>query len=170
MSDGQSPPATGNSIGTALGRIPSGLFIITWRDDDADRTMLTSWLMQAGFDPPAVSIAVGHGRRFLAMAAAGEFRFVVNQLSESQKSMLGRFSKPTSDGQDPFAGLSITRSPCGAAILPETVGWFECHGRSLVMSEKTSGDHVIVVADIKIAGSEVLEKPWVHLRKSGLHY
>lgn len=168
--EGQLPPGTTDAIGTVLGRIPSGLFIITWQEDGADRTMLTSWLMQAGFEPPAVSIAVGHGRRFLSLAAAGGFRFVINQLGESQKSLLARFGKPAPDGEDPFAGLSIMRSACGAAILPDTVGWFECHSRPLVLSEKTAGDHVIVVADIHVAGSGLPETPLVHLRKSGLHY
>ena len=45
-------------MAAALGRIPSGLFIVTWRDaDDApDRGMLASWVMQGGFAPPILDI------------------------------------------------------------------------------------------------------------------
>ena len=41
-------PGVSEGVATALGRIPSGLFVISWRDDGADRTMLASWVMQAG--------------------------------------------------------------------------------------------------------------------------
>jgi len=167
-----SPTTANESVGTLLGRIPSGLFIVTWREDDADRTMLTSWLMQAGFEPPAISVAVGRDRQFLKAAGGREFRFVVNLLADSQRSLLGRFGKPATDEHDPFAGLAISRSPCGAAILPETVGWMECCLRPLAEPPETSslGDHVIVIGDITVAGTNTADAPLVHLRKSGLHY
>ena len=31
----------------ALGRIPSGLFVVAWRVADQDRALLASWIMQA---------------------------------------------------------------------------------------------------------------------------
>lgn len=172
MDNTQAPAATSESVGGVLGRIPSGLFIVTWREGDADRTMLTSWLMQAGFEPPAVSIAVGRDRQFLKAAASGELRFVVNQLSDSQRGLLGRFGKPIPDGQDPFAGIAISRSPCGAAILPDTVGWMECRVRPLpaTQASATEADHMIVIGDISVAGTGPTDTPLVHLRKSGLHY
>lgn len=172
MPDSPTPTTTSESVGTLLGRIPSGLYIVTWREDDADRTMLTSWLMQAGFEPPAISVAVGRDRQFLKAAGGREFRFVVNLLADSQRSLLGRFGKPATDEHDPFAGLTIGRSPCGAAILPETVGWMECRVRPLTEATKASslGDHVIVIGDITVAGTNTADTPLVHLRKSGLHY
>jgi Conserved protein/domain typically associated with flavoprotein oxygenases, DIM6/NTAB family len=172
MENGQSRQTEAAAIGGVLGRVPSGLFIVTWRDADADRIMLTSWLMQAGFSPPAISIAVGRDRQFLKAAAAPGFQFVVNLLADSQRSLLGRFGKPTPEGQDPFAGLAISRSPCGAAVLPDTVGWLECASRppEQPAAATAAGDHAIVVSDITVAGNGPADTPLVHLRKSGLHY
>lgn len=173
MSNGQASTGAVDSIGPVLGRVPSGLFIVTWREGDADRVMLTSWLMQAGFEPPAISLAVGHGRQFLTAARTASLRFVVNLLGDTQRNMLGRFGKPPAPGDDPFAGLAITRSPCGAVILPETVGWLECCSRPLAASTpemEATGDHVLVVANVVGAGTGSAETPLVHLRKSGLHY
>lgn len=171
MSNGQTSTKAVESIGPVLGRVPSGLFIVTWREGSADRVMLTSWLMQAGFEPPAISLAVGHGRQFLTAATQASLCFVVNLLGDTQRNMLGRFGKPPAPGDDPFAGLSITRAACGAAILPETVGWLECTSRPLSASiPEAAGDHVLVVADVVGAGAGPTEAPLVHLRKSGLHY
>lgn len=170
MSDAHPQTAPTELIGTVLGRVPSGLFIVTWREGDADRTMLTSWLMQAGFEPPAVSIAVGRDRQFLKAAATAGFHFVINLLADSQRSLLGRFGKPSQNGDDPFTGLAISRSPCGGAILPETVGWLECVARPLVPADDQQADHTIVIGDITVAGSGPATTPLVHLRKSGLHY
>jgi flavin reductase (DIM6/NTAB) family NADH-FMN oxidoreductase RutF len=171
MTNTDATTAPSDPVGTMLGRIPSGLFIVTWREDDADRTMLTSWLMQAGFEPPAISIAVGRDRQFLKAAESGELRFVVNLLADSQRNLLGRFGKPAPEGHDLFAGLAISRAPCGAVILPETVGWMECRVRSLPpTSAAAPGDHLIVIGDITVAGTGPGAAPLVHLRKSGLHY
>ena len=46
----QTPAPTDlDGFAAALGRIPSGLFIVSWRAADADRGMLASWVMQSGF-------------------------------------------------------------------------------------------------------------------------
>ena len=78
MSGDNSLKDSNEEIGSILGRIPGGLFIVTWRENGVDKTMLTSWLMQAGFNPPAISIAVGNGRHFLSAVVSGDFHFVVN--------------------------------------------------------------------------------------------
>jgi hypothetical protein len=59
------PAAPGDGPAIALGRIPSGLFVISWQEAGADRTMLASWVMQAGFAPPVVSVAVAPSRDLL---------------------------------------------------------------------------------------------------------
>ena len=69
------------AIASALGRIPSGLFVVAWRDSNADRSMLASWVMQAGFAPPLVSVAVAAARDLLA-AIDREVTFVVSVLAD----------------------------------------------------------------------------------------
>jgi flavin reductase (DIM6/NTAB) family NADH-FMN oxidoreductase RutF len=160
-------------IGSILGRIPGGLFVVTWQENGVDKTMLTSWLMQAGFNPPAISIAVGNGRHFLSAVLSGDFHFVVNVLSENQRRLLGRFGKPPVVEDEPFAGLDIKRVSCGAGVLPGVVGWMECKARPAFLSSDTDqcrGDHSIVIADICAGEINSTETPIVHLRKSGLHY
>jgi flavin reductase (DIM6/NTAB) family NADH-FMN oxidoreductase RutF len=153
------------AIATALGRIPSGLFIVSWRDGDSDRTMLASWVMQAGFAPPAVTLAVAVSRDLLAAIAAGT-PFVVNILGESQRPLLARFGRPATPGEDPFAGLDIVRSPGGAAALVAAAAWLECRGTA----QAAAGDHVIVVAEVTAAGGGSGEPALVHTRRNGLRY
>lgn len=173
MSDNDFQESSSEVIGSILGRIPSGLFVVTWQEEAIDKTMLTSWLMQAGFNPPAISIAVGDGRRFLSAVGSGNFRFVINVLSENQRSLLGKFGKPPARDDEPFSGLDIRRSPCGAGILRDSVGWMECRARPAFLpaaTEQSNGDHAIVVADVLAAERSSEGTPIVHLRKSGLHY
>jgi flavin reductase (DIM6/NTAB) family NADH-FMN oxidoreductase RutF len=154
-------------IAAALGRIPSGLFVITWRADEVDRVMLASWVMQAGFEPPMVSVAVGTTREFL-QAARGGASFVVNVLADSQRGLLARFGKPIPDGDDPFAGLTIDRTIEGVAAFAEAASWLSCRmaGEAVV----TGADHIVLVARVESASGMPDAAPLVHLRKNGLKY
>ena len=154
-------------LAAALGRIPSGLFVITWRAAGADRGMLASWVMQAGFDPPLVSVAVGTSRDLLA-ALAGGAAFVVNVLAESQKGLLGRFGKPPAEGEDPFAGLAVERTAEGAAALSDAAAWLAC--RPVAEAVAPGGDHVVVVGRVEAARGTTAAEPLVHVRRSGLRY
>ena len=49
-------------LAAALGRVPSGLFVLTIRRGSAETGMLVSWVQQCSFDPPLVSLAVQRGR------------------------------------------------------------------------------------------------------------
>ena len=114
----------------ALGRIPSGLFVVTWRgreggSAETDRAMLASWVMQGGFVPPLITIAVGTSRDLLA-AIDQCIPFVVNVLGESQRPLVARFGRPAGPGEDPFAGLAVDRSPTGTAVIPDASAWLEC--------------------------------------------
>ena len=149
----------------ALGRIPSGLFVISWRDDGTDRTMLASWVMQAGFAPPSVSVAVAPTRELLVAIDRG-ITFVVNVLGEDQRGLLSRFGKPSIPGENPFSGLDTLRSPAGTAVLAAAPGWIECRGTG----RTAAGDHVVVVAEVIGGDSGSAGAPLVHVRKNGLRY
>ena len=160
-----SAPATDGGVCAVIGRIPSGLFVVTWRDGTVDRTMLASWVMQAGFAPPAVSLAVAPERDLLSAIDRG-IAFAVNILGEAQRPLLARFGKPATPGADPFDGLAVERTPAGNARLPGTSGWLECRGTARV----AAGDHAIVVAEVLAGDPGPAGTPLVHVRKNGLRY
>ena len=163
-----SPAAEG--MAAALGKIPSGLFIITWRENDRDRGMLASWVMQAGFEPPLVTVAVAPGRDLLAAIDSGT-SFVVNVLAENQRPLLARFGKPAAAGEDPFAGLGLGRATCGAPTLDGGAAWLECSPLSRTAgSDAAPADHVVVLARVSSAAAGLDTAPLVHLRKNGLRY
>jgi flavin reductase (DIM6/NTAB) family NADH-FMN oxidoreductase RutF len=151
------------TIGAALGRIPSGLFVISWRDQEADRAMLASWVMQAGFLPPAISVAMARSRGLIEALAAGS-PFVVNVLAEAQRSLLSRFGKPT---DEPFAGLDVVRTPTGCAAIAGAAAWLEC--RELFRADGPA-DHLVVVAEVIGGSTPENAQPLVHLRRNGLRY
>ena len=154
-------PDTAPGIAAALGRIPSGLFVVAWRDEAADRCMLASWVMQAGFAPPQVSVAIALERDLLAAVDAGR-PFAISVLADSQRSLLARFGKPSADA---FAGLDIQRTASGVAALADAAAWLECR----VTARAAGGDHVIVLAEVTAAGGSGAE-PAIHVRKNGLRY
>jgi flavin reductase (DIM6/NTAB) family NADH-FMN oxidoreductase RutF len=159
-----------DGLAAALGRIPSGLFIITWRETGGDRGMLASWVMQAGFDPPLVSVAVAPGRGLLAAIDAGT-TFVVNVLADTQRPLLARFGKPPAAGEDLFAGLGVGRAACGAPTLEGAAAWLECTPVSRTAgSDAVAADHVVVLARVSGAAAGPDAAPLVHLRKNGLRY
>ena len=166
------PPADtpAEPMGAALGRIPSGLFVVTWRDGDRDRGMLASWVMQGGFVPPMLTIAIAPSRDLVA--AIDQCRhFVVNVLTEQQRQLLARFGRPAAVGEDPFAGLRVDRTPAGNAALADAASWLECRPASQTGGGGgQSGDHIVILARVTAAGSGPDVPPLVHLRRNGLRY
>ncbi|MFM8803148.1 MAG: flavin reductase family protein [Planctomycetia bacterium] len=174
----EKPPveaSTNDATAAALGRIPSGLFVVTWRGREGgsaatDRAMLASWVMQGGFVPPLITIAVGTSRDLLA-AIDQCTPFVVNVLGDSQRPLLARFGRPAGPGEDPFAGLAVDRSPTGTAVIPEAIAWLECQAVTQAGgSGGQMGDHVIILARVLAAGTGPEQPPLVHVRKNGLRY
>jgi len=177
----QSQPASQNEAcdadGTAaaLGRIPSGLFVVTWRADQADgvaadRSMLASWVMQGGFVPPLVTIAVGMSRELLATIDQCA-PFVINILGESQRPLLSRFGKPAAAGESPFEGLALLRSPADIAVIADAAAWLECRAVTQAGGGGgVTGDHVVILARVVAAGVGPEQPPLVHVRRNGLRY
>ena len=82
-----------SSIEAPLGRLVSGLYIVTAKTATGEETgMLSSWVMQAGFEPPMLTVAVKLGRYLEEWLTAGT-PFNVNILSESQNAMLKPFGR-----------------------------------------------------------------------------
>src|SRR5436305_1499096 len=109
----------------ALGRIPSGIFILTARHGEAETGMLSSWVQQCGFAPPLVSVAV-RSDRYLADWLLEGTSFTLNILDDSQTDMIGHFGKGFEPEEDAFAGLEVTREESSAPVLMEALAYLTC--------------------------------------------
>lgn len=149
-------------IAQALGRVPSGLYVVTTREDGRPIGFVGSFVMQAGFEPPMITIAVAKDRPHLrAIRAHG--RFAVSVLDKASRSTMGRFLKVSAD---PFEGLSTSTTKAGSLVLGDALAWIDC----VVRGELDTGDHVIVSAQVVDAATVREGDPHVHLRKNGLAY
>lgn len=152
-------------MASALGRIPSGIFILTVIKDGISTGMLASWIQQCSFKPPRVSIAVQPGREIAKLLEPGVV-CTVNILESSQTDMVAHFGKGFALGDDAFQGLDVQRHQGRAPILSEALAFLEC----MVVERFPAGDHDLYLAEIK-AGNLLDEgQPMVHIRKNGLHY
>lgn len=150
---------------SVLGRVPSGLFVLTVRHQDQETGMLASWVMQAGFDPPMVTVAVKLGRDVAHWLTATE-PFVLNVLGSDQKKLLSHFGRGFDPGQSAFEGVEVIRTAQKLPALADALGYLEC----LPKNHIDSGDHRIFLAEVISGKMTADEAPYVHIRKSGSRY
>ena len=166
-SDSISDDARRQDIGSALGPIPSGLFILTARHEDARTGMLSSWVQQVGFSPPMVSVAVAKGRPIMPLISASR-RFGLCQISADDNVLLRKFAKGIDPNEDPFLGFElISETATGLPVPVHALAYLECNAISHLDVE---GDHDLFIGSV-IAGRCLDEgKPQVHIRKDGFKY
>jgi flavin reductase (DIM6/NTAB) family NADH-FMN oxidoreductase RutF len=152
-------------LAAALGRIPSGLFVLTARRGESETGMLASWVQQCAFDPPAVTACVRTGRFVLDWLEVGA-ALVVNIIPECGKALVAHFGKGFDAGEPAFAGLSVERAGDSPAVLRDALAHLVCR----VTARVDVGDHVLLVARVESGAVHADGKPTVHTRKNGLRY
>jgi flavin reductase (DIM6/NTAB) family NADH-FMN oxidoreductase RutF len=152
-------------LASALGRVPSGLFILTLARDNLETGMLASWVQQCSFDPPQVSVAIRRDREITTLLGPGA-AFTLNILETSQTDMIVHFGRGFALTQNAFTGLELRRDPPHGPVLTEALGYLEC----AVVGRFAAGDHDLFVG--RVLAGELLDEgqPMVHIRKNGLHY
>ena len=159
--------STLSDVAVALGRVPSGLFVVTSRNSRGEETaFLASWVMQAGFDPPALSIGVGQGRAALDFVVEPGSKFVVSVIAESEREQVGPFARGIAPAADALSETPVERTPSGQAAVDGCLAWMECR----TMDHGRSGDHAVVIGEVVLARGGREDAPAVHLRKNGLGY
>ena len=154
-----------SGIDAALGRVTSGIYVLTAGTGDRATGMLASWVMQAGFDPPMVSVAVRTGRYVGEWISQGE-PFVLNVVAEKQFELLKHFGKGFEPNQPAFEGLNVRHCPRGVPMLEDCIGNLECEP----VSHIDSGDHHVFLARVVRGTLQSDAPPMVHIRKSGSNY
>ena len=157
--------AAASPVARALGRIPSGLFIVTTTRDDRPIGFLGSLVMQMGFAPPTVAVAVGRDRPHLAdMRQSG--RFALSILDAASRGLMTPFLRKLTPGATPFDGLTVAKTAAGTPVLGGALAWLDCR----ITGEHATGDHVVVFGEV-VEGALLRDgDPSTHLRKNGLDY
>ncbi|CAN5903012.1 hypothetical protein BH23PLA1_BH23PLA1_11940 [soil metagenome] len=157
-------------LALALGRVPSGLYILTARHNGQATGMLASWVQQAGFDPPLLTLAL-HRERYLGDWIVASGRFALSQIAAGQKRLLRHFARGFPPGEPAFEGLEpLDEVAQGGPVLAEALAYLDAE---LVHTIETGGDHRLLLARV-VAGALLDEdrdaKPMLHVRHNGLHY
>ena len=150
----------------ALGRIPSGMFILSIGHEKQHTGMLASWVQQCGFEPMSVVMAINRERWCLDWFQPGA-SVVVNILGVDQaKPMTAHFGKGFGPDEDAFAGLAITAHEGMPPILNAAHAYLLAE----VTHRYTAGDHELVIAQVSGGAVQHETTPAVHVRKNGSHY
>src|SRR5688572_19926204 len=160
------PDEMRNTIGKALGRIPSGVFILTAKHGDEATAMLASWVQQTSFQPPTVTVAVSKDRPIVGLIRASG-RYAISVIPESDTTLAKRYARSVKAGEDPFANMATRQTPAGMPILADALAWLECR---LLNVFEFGADHDLYVAEVT-AGQLLKDgAAFTHQRGNGFHY
>ncbi|MEA5508015.1 diflavin flavoprotein [Halotia wernerae UHCC 0503] len=149
----------------AVGRIIGSLCVVTTRDQDTHKGVLTSWVSQATFNPPGIMIAIADEQNADLMCHPGD-QFVLNILKEG-KNVRRYFPRQSTLGDNPFINLATKTAVNGCLILTEALSYLEC----TVQNQIKCGDRWLIYAEVD--NGEVLENEGLaalEYRKSGSYY
>lgn len=160
-----SDPTTDLSpLALALGRVPTGLYVVSTAAPEGPVGFVGSFVMQMGFEPPTMCVGVGHGRGPLeAIRAHGSFALSI--LDKDSQGLMGAFFKQHESG-GPFDQVDHEPAPSGCPVLSGALAWMDCK----VSGEHALEDHVVVFGTVEAAALLREGDPSVHLRKNGLSY
>ena len=150
----------------ALGRIVGSLSIVTTRQGELSGAMVASWVSQATFSPPGLTIAVAKERAIESLLPINS-TFVLNVLQDGKHlGLMKHFLKPFAPGEDRFAGVETTTAENGAPILQVALAHLECR----VQNRLECGDHWVLYATVERGQVQSEGVTAIHHRKSGNYY
>ncbi len=156
----------------ALGRLSGGLYVVTAsQGENGSRrrsAMVASWVSQASFSPPGLTIAVAKDRAIETLMQVGD-RFVLNVLrDDNHQSLLRHFLKRFPPGADRFAGINTLEGvAAGGPVLGDALAYLSCR-----VDQRMEGpDHWIIYAVVEQGNvADADARTAVHHRKVGNHY
>jgi flavin reductase (DIM6/NTAB) family NADH-FMN oxidoreductase RutF len=157
------------NVAPILGRVPSGVFILVAGDGAGRKTgLLTSWIQQASFDPPQVTVGVNKSRYLIDWLTQGS-PVTINQIAKGDNTLFRHFGKGFDPDVDAFAGMEVEEGTQGLPLLKASMASME----GTVSGRMEAGDHCIFLVTITnaVAHRDVSEfDPFVHVRRNGLGY
>lgn len=152
----------------AMGRVVGSLCVVTAKDEDYATGMIASWVSQASFDPPGITVSVKKDRTLETMLQPGN-PFAVSMVTEQHaKRVRKTMSTPFTPGADRLANLKTHPSPVSQTPVLDTANAIlDC----TVVSRLEAGDHWVVYGQVVdgVLQSDTELTAVMH-RKVGNHY
>jgi flavin reductase (DIM6/NTAB) family NADH-FMN oxidoreductase RutF len=154
-----------NDFSEALAKIPYGVSVVTMGRGGAtvENGLTVSWMSQVSFDPPMLMVAVDKLHYSVDLLRSTK-NFCVNLLGDDQLALAGQFSKQATTAEAKLEGVAQRPGDTGAAILTDSVAYFDCEVKSVV----EAGDHLLVLGEVE--GAAVLKARAPLTSSSGLRY
>jgi 3-hydroxy-9,10-secoandrosta-1,3,5(10)-triene-9,17-dione monooxygenase reductase component len=155
-----------SGLSQALGRIPSGLYVLTVTHDGRATGMLASWVQQAGFDPPMLTVAIKRDR-YVGDWIESSGWFTLSQLPTGSKSLIRHFGRGFAPDAPAFEGIALRDDARGGPVLAEALAFLDVE----VTSRVEGGDHRVFLGRIHAGALLNTEaEPFLHVRANGFHY
>ena len=161
------PQQAATPLEQAVGRIVGSVCVLCAQQGDVSTGMLGSWISQATFNPPGLTVAIAKDRAIESLMYPGS-KFALNILEEGHHlEYTKHFRKNFAPGEDRFANFSTTVADNGCKILTDALAYLECS----VQERMECGDHWVIYATVD---NGKLIKPdgvtAINHRKTGTHY
>jgi len=151
----------------AVGRIVGSVCVLTAKQGEVTTGMLGSWVSQATFDPPGISLAIAKDRAVENLLYPGS-KFVLNIIGEgNQQDYVKHFRKSFAPGEDRFNNFPTASADNGGIILTDATAYLECSASKRM----ECGDHWVIYATVdngKLLQPDIVTA--IHRRKAGNHY
>ncbi len=168
----QSMKQIDSNLDKALGRLSGGLYVVTACAGKGETyrqsAMVASWVSQASFSPPGITVAVAKDRAIESFMQVDN-TFVINILREDNyQKMFRHFLKRFAPGADRFADVEIINNlAVGGPVLTDSLAYLDCK----VKSRLETPDHWIIYGLVEKGNvSDLSCKTAVHHRKVANHY
>jgi flavorubredoxin/flavin reductase (DIM6/NTAB) family NADH-FMN oxidoreductase RutF len=150
----------------AVGRIAGSLCVVTAQPPDFKypAAILVSWVSQASFNPPGLTIALDRERGDV-LGHTGQ-QFVLNILKEGMN-VRRQFLKPAPLNINPLGNLPTEEAANGCPVLTDALAYLEC----TVESRMDCVDHWLIYATVN--NGKLLQETGttaIQRRKSGSQY
>jgi flavin reductase (DIM6/NTAB) family NADH-FMN oxidoreductase RutF len=150
------PPRNSNEFRDVLGRLPTGVAVITTMSDQGPVGVACNSFASASLSPPLVSFFVARSSdTWPHVRRAG--CFVANILAGDQSDVCQAFAQK---GVDRFAGIAWRPGQTGCPRIQGAIAWIECE----LSSVAPAGDHWAVLGAVRELGAPGDEDPLVFFR------
>jgi flavin reductase (DIM6/NTAB) family NADH-FMN oxidoreductase RutF len=152
----------------AVGKIPSGIFVLTTGHGPDVAAMLVSFVQQLSREPLCIGVAL-HQARKIAPIIEKSRGFTLNICQAGDKTLMRKYARQAQTGEEAFADVRTRRLENGAIIMLDACAYIWCDYQKRV---EFGADHDLFIGTATLGDllGEDNARPVVHIRHDGSNY